>query len=162
MAENVGGATFSDPQGKFIAEHLESETLFKRGFAKKVSSNDSAISKTVTAVGVGRPYPGLEVKIISRNRRILNDAEIGEITFVSPSRMLGYLGNARETKKAITGELLRTGDVGYTRGGEVFWLGRLKERINLNGKKYDPSDFEKALLGVEGAEKRLLRSIWRG
>ena len=41
--------------------------------------------------------------------------------------MLGYLGNARETKKAIAGELLRTGDVGYTRGEEVF-LARAIER----------------------------------
>lgn len=153
MAENVGGATFSDPQGKFIAEHLDSDTLFKRGIAKRVPSTEIVTSNTVSAVGVGRPYPGLEVKIISRNRRILGDAEIGEIAFISPSRMLGYLGNARETKKAIAGDFLRTGDVGYTRDGEIFWLGRLKERINLNGKKYDPSDFEKALLGVEGLRK---------
>lgn len=153
MAENVGGATFSEPEGKFVAERLDGEMLFERGIAKTISSAEDAASKTVTAVGVGRPYPGLEVKIISRNRRVLGDAEIGEIAFVSASRMLGYLGNTRETKKAIAGELLRTGDVGYMRDGELFWLGRLKERINLNGKKYDPSDFEKALLGVDGLRK---------
>ena len=153
MAENVGGATFSDPEGKYVAEQLDSNMLFEHGIAITVSSTENVASETVTAVGVGRPYPGLEVKIISRNRRLLGDGELGEIAFVSPSRMLGYLGNARETKKSIAGELLRTGDVGYTRDGEVFWLGRLKERINLNGKKYDPSDFEKALLGVNGLRK---------
>ncbi|MEN8131325.1 MAG: AMP-binding protein [Pseudomonadota bacterium] len=153
MAENVGGATFSDPQGMFAVEHLNADTLFKHGKAMVVQRSDSGPSKTVTAVGVGRPYPGLELKIISRKHRALGDGEVGEVAFVSPSRMLGYLSNAKETKKAIKGELLRTGDLGYQRNGELFWLGRLKERINLNGKKYDPSDFEKALLGVEGLRK---------
>ena len=92
MAENVGGATFSDPQGGFISEHLDSDMLFKRGIAKQVSSDDNSTSKTVTAVGVGRPYPGLEVKIISRNRRILSEAEIGEIAFVSPLANVGLPG----------------------------------------------------------------------
>ena len=45
---------------------------------------------------------------------------------------------------------MRTGDLGYKRGSELFWIGRLRERINLQGRKYDPSDFESALLRVDG------------
>ena len=153
MAENVGGGTFSDPDGMFNVEHLDAERLFKDGIAKTVPRPEKHTDKIVTAVGVGYPYPGLELRIISPKFRVLGDGELGEISFVSPSRMLGYLGNAQETKKAIAGELLRTGDLGYQRNGELFWLGRLKERINLNGKKYDPSDFEKALLEVDGLRK---------
>jgi len=149
MAENVGGATFSDPDGPFKAERLDPDALFKRGIAKTTNSIESG----VTAVGVGRPYPGLRIKILSRNLKELPDGHVGEIAFISPSAMEGYLKNAKETRKALVEDLLRTGDMGYLREDELFWLGRKKERINLNGKKYDPSDFEKALLAVDGLRK---------
>jgi acyl-CoA synthetase (AMP-forming)/AMP-acid ligase II len=62
--------------------------------------------------------------------------------------MVGYLGQARETRRAIFGDLLRTGDIGYKRGRELFWVGRLRERITTLGKKLDPSDFERVLLRI--------------
>lgn len=153
LAENVGGATFSDPDGMFVVEHLDGESLFKKSIAKTVNGSSDAHTREVTAVGVGRPYPGLEVKIISRTYRNLPDGHVGEIAFVSPSRMTGYLKDAKATRMALAGDLVRTGDIGYTRNGEVFWLGRVKERINLNGKKFDPSDFENALLNIDGLRK---------
>lgn len=151
MAENVGGATFTEADEVFRVEHLDSERLYKDGLAVRVDEESS--SGSVTVVGVGKPYPGLELKILSRTKEELPDARVGEIAFNSPSRMLGYLNNAKETKRVLSGELLRTGDFGYRRDGELFWLGRIKERINLNGKKFDPSDFEKALLSVESLRK---------
>jgi len=150
MAENVGGATFSDPDGAFKSETLDADALFKKGVAIPV---DASAANGTIAVGVGRPYPGLEIKIISHTRKVLPDGHVGEIAFVSPSAMEGYLKNAKETRKALVGGLLRTGDMGYQRDGELYWLGRKKERINLNGKKYDPSDFEKPLLAVDGLRK---------
>jgi fatty-acyl-CoA synthase len=62
--------------------------------------------------------------------------------------MSGYLGQERETHRAISGDLLRTGDIGYKRGRELFWVGRLRERITTLGKKLDPSDFERVLLRI--------------
>jgi acyl-CoA synthetase (AMP-forming)/AMP-acid ligase II len=43
-----------------------------------------------------------------------------------------------------------TGDMGYLRGEELFWVGRTRERINLHGAKFDPSDFERVLSRVPG------------
>lgn len=45
---------------------------------------------------------------------------------------------------------MRTGDLGYLRNGELFWVGRLRERIQVQGKKWDPSDLEAPLLAVPG------------
>jgi acyl-CoA synthetase (AMP-forming)/AMP-acid ligase II len=149
LAENIGGATFSDPDGLFVVEHLDRDSLHKRGIAKTVAESDDR-EGTATAVGVGRPYPGLSVKIVSRVRRALPDGHVGEIAFVSPSRMNGYLGDARGTRRVLVGDMLCTGDLGYQRDAEVFWLGRVRERINLSGRKFDPSDFEKILLRVDG------------
>ena len=64
--------------------------------------------------------------------------------------MACYLGDARATRRATYGKLLRTGDLGYLRGSELFWVGRVTEGINVRGKQLDPSDFELVLVNVPG------------
>lgn len=44
--------------------------------------------------------------------------------------------------------LVRTGDLGYLRHGELFWTGRVRERITIRGRKIDPSEFEGILLQI--------------
>lgn len=148
-AENVGGATFSDPNGVFLVEHLDRRTLHEQGIAVPVTGAEGN-GNVVKVVGVGRPYPGMSIKICSRIGEPLPDGRVGEIALKTPSRMKGYLKDARATRRALKGRLLRTGDFGYLRGDELFWVGRVRERINLHGEKYDPSDFESVLLRVKG------------
>jgi fatty-acyl-CoA synthase len=147
-AENVGGATFSDPNGTFVVEHVDRQALHQEGLARPPADHRS--NDAVSVVGVGRPYPGMRIEILSDRGRPLADGRIGRIALATPSRMRGYLNNAAETRRAIRGDFVLTGDLGYKRGEELFWVGRARERINLQGKKYDPSDFEKAVFGVAG------------
>jgi acyl-CoA synthetase (AMP-forming)/AMP-acid ligase II len=151
-AENVGGATFSDPESRFVSERVRTSDLYGPGIAQVVGADDHS-SKTVDVVSVGRPFPRMSIKIVSPTGRELPDGTVGEISLDTPSQMRGYLKNSRETNRAIKGGALRTGDLGYKRGEELFWVGRVKERINLHGKKFDPSDFERPLLQVEGLRK---------
>jgi acyl-CoA synthetase (AMP-forming)/AMP-acid ligase II len=148
-AENIGGATFSDPDGKFVVEHVDGRVMHEKGVARRVAELHEAMN-TVPIVGVGRPYPGMSIKILSRNGRELPDGYVGEIALDTPSRMRGYLRRARETRRAVKGRFLITGDTGYLRGEELFWVGRERERINLHGKKFDPSDFERVLSRIPG------------
>ena len=148
-AENVGGATFSDADGDFVVEHVNKHKLYEEGIAipeAVTSGNDD----TVAVVGVGRAYPGMSIQIQSEDGKILPDGHVGEIALDTPSRMRGYLGNEEETNYAVRERFLHTGDYGYMRGEEVFWTGRVRERINLHGKKFDPSDFESVLLPIDG------------
>jgi fatty-acyl-CoA synthase len=46
--------------------------------------------------------------------------------------------------------LLHTGDLGYLRNGHLFWVGRLRERITIHGKKIDPSAFESIFASTPG------------
>ncbi len=146
-AENIGGATFSDPKGLFVVEHVDRHTLYAKGIARP-APDPADRQRTVAIVGVGRPYPGLRVAILSKRGRALPDGEVGEIALDTPSRMVGYLGDARATRRALKAGLIRTGDLGYLRGGEVFWVGRVKERITVRGRKLDPSDFEPILFEI--------------
>jgi acyl-CoA synthetase (AMP-forming)/AMP-acid ligase II len=149
-AENVGGATFSDARGRFVVEHVDKHRLYDERIASPVPD---AGANSVSVVGVGRSYPGMSIEIHSADGKPLPDGHVGEIALDTPSRMRGYLGDEENTRLAIRGRFLYTGDFGYLRGEQLFWVGRVQERINLHGKKYDPSDFEAVLLQIDGLRK---------
>ncbi len=141
-AENVGGATFSDPEGPLVFERLDPVRL-QRGVAAPAADGAG-----VPVVSAGRPNPGLRIRILSPRGRALPDGRVGEIALSTPSRMVGYLGDAASTRKAVRGRHLVPGDLGYLRRGELFWVGRSSERISVHGRKLDPSDFEAVLHAV--------------
>ena len=149
-AENVGGATFSDPDGPYVVERVDADRMEHDRIAVLASEGAAVVpGRTVEIVGVGRPAPGLEVEILDSAGVPLPQGSVGEIAIRTPSRMLRYLGDDQATRAAIRADLLLTGDLGYLRDGEVFWIGRVRERIVLSGRKFDPSDFEQALLSVD-------------
>ncbi len=146
--ENVGGATFSGRHRRFVFERIDRRALHEDQIAQPVAGATDDVCKTV--VGVGRPCPGVEVHILSAQGESLPDGHVGQIAFRSESRMEGYLGDLEATARAFHGDLLVTGDMGYQRDGEVFWVGRRDERIMVRGKKLDPSDLEWPMLHVDG------------
>lgn len=146
--ENIGGATFSDADGAFVVEFIDPLSQ-QQGVARRVSDPEAEES-AVPIVGVGRPYPGMEIKILSSQGEHLPEGRIGDIALDSPSRMEGYVDEPEANAYALYGDLIRTGDVGYMRNGQLFWVGRSRERINVRGAKLDPSDFEPILLEVSG------------
>jgi acyl-CoA synthetase (AMP-forming)/AMP-acid ligase II len=149
-AENVGGATFSDPEGTFVFEKVDREALQNKRIARTVTGDGD---DTVSLVGCGRPAPGIKIHILSRTGRRLPDGHVGEVALETPSRMQGYLANQKETRKAVKGDLVLTGDLGYMRGDEFYWAGRVRERITIRGKKLDPSDLERTLLLISTLRK---------
>lgn len=147
LAENIGAATFSDPHSAIVFEQLDRSMLQEHGVPQKIEPS-SEDRQAVTVVGVGRPCPGMEVKILGRGGRVLPEGQIGEVALKTPSPLTGYLGDQRATRRTLLRGLLRTGDLGYMRGNDLFWLGRRRERITALGKKLDPSDFEQVLLKI--------------
>jgi acyl-CoA synthetase (AMP-forming)/AMP-acid ligase II len=146
-AENVGGATFSSPEGTYRYEVVDRDILQDRHVALPVQPGHDP-SRAMTLVGAGEPAPGIEIAILSRTGRKLPEGHVGEIALKTPSRLLRYLNNRPATRRAIHGQYLRTGDLGYLRGRELFWVGRVRERITIRGKKIDPSDLEPTLFKV--------------
>jgi acyl-CoA synthetase (AMP-forming)/AMP-acid ligase II len=151
-AENVGGATFSDREGLFRVEHVDRDLLQDEWIAKPIEGA-GVNGNALPIVSAGRPNPGMTIHILSGSGDPLPEGQVGEVALDTPSRMLGYLDDSEATASALDGDLLRTGDLGYLRDGELFWVGRVRERIVVRGKKLDPSDFEGVLLGIEGLRK---------
>jgi acyl-CoA synthetase (AMP-forming)/AMP-acid ligase II len=148
-AENIGGATFSDRDGAFLAECVDVASLQDRQVALPIA-DPAQPTAGAWIVSCGRPCPGMRIKILSADGAPLPDGHVGRIALDTPSRFDGYLKDEQQTKLAIDGDWLTTGDLGYLRGPELFWVGRTRERITVRGKKFDPSDFESVLLNIVG------------
>ncbi len=146
-AENVGGATFTALDQSFVCERVDVQKLQEERLALPVP--ESGYDQPAQwVVGAGRPHPNLRIKIAAEDGSFLPDGRVGEVMLETPSRLAEYLGQPEETRHAIQGDLLRTGDLGYLRDGELFWTGRARERITIRGRKIDPSEFESILLKV--------------
>jgi fatty-acyl-CoA synthase len=147
-AENIGGATFSGINELPPCEPIDRRLLDERGIARVSPSTKDA--EKVVVVSAGIAHPALNIQILSPRGRVLPDGHVGEICLDTPSRMLRYHGNARETRHALRGGLLHTGDLGYLRNGHLFWVGRLRDRITIHGKKIDPSALENIFASTPG------------
>ena len=99
-------------------------------FSPRIAAN---VRGYVKKESVGVVIPGAEVKI-----------EDGEILVKGKSRMIGYYKDEEETSKALSGEWLRTGDLGYIdEDNYLFITGRKKNLIILaNGEKVSPEELE--------------------
>ncbi len=146
-AENIGGATFTASGETYRVEHVDAAKFHEAGVALPVSSDRS---DALAIVGAGKGHPELNVVILDEDARPLPEGVVGAVALDTPSRMEGYLADPEATAEAFVGELLRTGDLGYVRDGELFWTGRAQERITVRGKKIDPSDFEPVLFEISG------------
>ncbi|HYL98136.1 MAG TPA: AMP-binding protein, partial [Blastocatellia bacterium] len=117
-------------------------------------------SQTRTFVG-SRPLGDQKVIIVDPDFETRCDSDaVGEIWVSGPSVARGYWNNPEETKRTFearlrdTGEgpFLRTGDLGFMQGGELFIAGRLKDLIIIRGVNHHPQDIE---LTVEKSDPSL-------
>lgn len=143
-AENVGGATFTAPGEEIRVEHIDPAALHERQVAEPVDPSGSSMP----VVSCGRPHAGITLHILDEAGDELPEGHVGELALDTVSRMEGFLDDPEATAAAFHGDLLKTGDLGYVREGELFWTGRVQERITVRGRKIDPSDFEVPLLTV--------------
>lgn len=92
-----------------------------------------------TLEAVGKPLPGLELKIDKSN---------GEILFKGRSCFMGYLNNQKETQKAINKRrYVKSGDIGRIDDlGQLWITGRIKELlVTAGGENIAPNAVEDEL-----------------
>jgi acyl-CoA synthetase (AMP-forming)/AMP-acid ligase II len=134
------------------------ETFDPEALARGVASRVTATSTSGRAlVSCGQSWHGHRAIIADPERRTrCADGEIGEIWVKGPSVAQGYWNRTDQTIEtfgatlASTGDgpFLRTGDLGFVHGGELFIAGRLKDLIIVDGRNHYPQDIE---LTVEGS-----------
>ena len=97
---------------------------------------------------VGRPAPGVEVRIERPDASAAALGEDGEICVRGPVLMSGYWNAEQDTAQAMRGGWLHTGDVGrLDEGGYLYVVDRIKDLIIRGGYNVYPRDVEDVLLG---------------
>lgn len=125
-----------------------------------VESNLANGENARVLVSCGRPLPDQHVAIVHPETRVLcAPDEVGEIWIAGASVADGYWQNPTATEELFRAQLavgesngkmpksddrsfLRTGDLGFLDGGELFVTGRLKDMTIVNGRNYYPQDVE--------------------
>ncbi|MGH3937712.1 MAG: AMP-binding protein [Pseudonocardiaceae bacterium] len=109
-------------------------------------------------VGCGRPLPGIEVRLIDDDGTVLGNDLLGEIMVRGPSVADGYTEPGDEVSPFADG-WLRTGDAAFRHDGELFVVGRLGDRVKINGRSVFVEDIEIELSTFGWAESRRLAVI---
>jgi long-chain acyl-CoA synthetase len=96
---------------------------------------------------IGRPVPGVEVRIVDDDGGVLPAGEPGELSIRSPASMDGYLDAPEETREVLVDGWFRTGDLArVSADGWVTIEGRKRERILRGGYSVFPQEIEAVLL----------------
>jgi len=95
---------------------------------------------------VGRPIPGVAMRILDDRDAELPDGEIGEVCVRGASVMKGYLNRPEADAEAFFGDWFRTGDLGYRDSdGYFFLVDRKKDMLIVNGVNVYPRVLEEVL-----------------
>jgi len=116
-----------------------------------LQSKTESATRCREVVNCGVPLPGYELEIRNEDGRVLEAREIGRIFVRGPSVMLGYFHDDEATASVLSGDgWLDTGDMGYTRDGCLYVVGRAKDMIIVNGRNHWPQDIEWAAEQLSG------------
>jgi acyl-CoA synthetase (AMP-forming)/AMP-acid ligase II len=92
---------------------------------------------------VGRPAPGVDLKVTRATGDAGGVDEVGEVWVRGATRMSRYWNRPDLTAEKFSGDWLRTGDLGHLGAQGLLWLsGRLDDVINRGGEKVLPGYVE--------------------
>jgi len=95
----------------------------------------------------GRPVPGYQVRVVGGNGETLPTGHIGDLEVTGESLMLGYWNRYRESREALCGHTMRTGDKYVVdQEGYFRFRGRGDDLFKINGLWVSAMEVEDILL----------------
>jgi acyl-CoA synthetase (AMP-forming)/AMP-acid ligase II len=132
------------PNATIYEYYGASELSFVSGMGLPAGEPDAG------GTGIGRAFPGVEVRILDDGGSTLPDGEIGNICVRSGMVSNGYLWGDDGQALRSFGSWLTVGDQGYLTDGELHILGRRADMIVTSGRNVYPHEVELALASVPG------------
>lgn len=130
------------------------QRLLSQGIAEDIDTA-SGVLNVRHLMSCGRPLGDTHIAIVDpESREPLADSQVGEIWIAGKSLCRGYWGKpektasdfrARLSGSRMDGPFLRTGDMGFLRGGELYVCGRRKDMIVIRGENHYPQDIEQVV-----------------
>ncbi|MDI4666971.1 amino acid adenylation domain-containing protein, partial [Xanthobacter autotrophicus] len=138
----------------FVTAQRRGEGLMAPGFdAARLAAGEAqpgAGEDAVRVVACGVPAPSHSVRILDpATGTPMPDGRVGEVVACGPSIAQGYWNNPAATAATfpeIDGtRALRTGDLGFLSGGQLYLAGRAKDLIIIRGQNLYPHDIEEVI-----------------
>jgi acyl-CoA synthetase (AMP-forming)/AMP-acid ligase II len=117
-----------------------------------IAATDIGDSPDLQAETVGRPMPGMEVRIADEEGRPLPPGQVGELWVRGENVMLGYWGASDLTEQVLDAEgWYHTGDMAVMdERGYLRIVGRKKDMIIRGGRNIYPEEIERHLVAHPG------------
>jgi amino acid adenylation domain-containing protein len=108
---------------------------------------------TLTFVELGPPSPGVQLRIVDADNRLLPEGFIGRLQVRGRVVTPGYLHNETANREAFVGDgWFNTGDSGFLLDGRLTLTGREKELIIVRGAHLYCHEIEDLVCTLEGVE----------
>lgn len=151
LAEATLAVTFSDRAAPPEVAWVDRRALAAGDLVRPLASADP---DAVGVVCVGAAVPGHQIRIVDAAGAPVADDRVGEVEARGPATMSGYHRDPEATAGALRAGWLRTGDLGFTRGGRLFVTGRDKELVKVAGRSFYPHDVEAIVAPLSGVRQR--------
>ncbi|CAM5476466.1 2-succinylbenzoate--CoA ligase [Streptomyces violaceorubidus] len=149
MSETCSGITYTrqsldDPAAGTVAVDPAS-------FGESVRHLPPDHPDAVVLSRVGRPIPGVRLRIVDEDGTALPEGRMGELRVTGSTIMARYFGNEEANREAFDDRgWFRTGDLAFVTDGEVVIAGRRKDQIIVRGINYMAHELESVVERVDG------------
>ncbi|CAN5450389.1 fatty acyl-AMP ligase [soil metagenome] len=148
MAESTLAVTFPEPMSGMAVDTIDRRVLETDRYAAPFELGRDGARRLAK---LGRPVPGLNIRVVDPEGRVMREREVGELQVKGTSITTGYYERPDATADAFTSDgWLRTGDLAYRAEGELVVCGRIKDVIIVGGRNVFPEDVERAVADVHG------------
>ena len=149
LAEATLAVTFPPIAEEPRIEHLSRAELQTHGRAYSAETGDTS---AIRFVHVGSALPGCEVRIVDDDETVLGDGRVGHIQVRGDNTTAGYYQDPDASREALSGDWLRTGDMGFLRKGSLVVTGRVKDILFVHGQNYFADDLERIARQIDGVQ----------
>ncbi len=146
LAEYTLCATHALAERPVKVDRIAADALERRQVALPASAG---AERALELVCVGTPAAETELRVVDAEGSACPERVCGEIQLRGTSAMAGYYGRPSGSEWAAGG-WLRTGDLGYRVGDELYVVGRLSDLVIVSGRNVHPHDVERAAAAVPG------------
>ncbi|HAJ92196.1 MAG TPA: hypothetical protein DCO71_06225 [Gammaproteobacteria bacterium] len=111
-------------------------------------------------VEVGRPVPGLSIRITDDGDHLLEEGKTGNVQISGKMVISQYYADEQASANAYSDDgWFRTGDLGYLKDGALTITGRKKDTIIINGRNIANHEIEAIVDSIPGVEKTFTAAI---
>ena len=107
---------------------------------------------TIRAGSVGRPLPGVDLRLVNDHNETCAQGEVGHVQVRADSVFEGYWKNSESLSNDFTADgYFKTGDIGrFDDDGYLYLVGRSKDVIITGGCNVYPAEIEQVIMQIQG------------